>query len=536
MKRTIQTKMLAAGLSLGVVASLVACAPNDSQAPIDSDRNSDAVVGITSRPTTLNSGTTSSQDAGMVAASVFDGLVSLNRNGEIEPMLATEWTTSDDLMTWEFTLRDDVFFHDGEALTAEDVKFTLDEVRPLSPYSAALNGVLESVEVTSDTSVVLNLSAPLAPLLNTLTRERIPILPEHVYGGTDILTNEANLAPIGTGPFAFSSWENPDAIVLERNDKYWGQVAELDNLIFRVIPDRTTLVQSLKSGEIDYVQTYWMPFEQLSALQGDDNLHVEQGRVYPTYTYLSFNVANGPLADEDVRAALFQAVDREYINTVAFQGHAIAADTFVPEAFEWGRDADHMFEDNFPFDADKAAASLDAAGYPAKADGNRFSLRYVFSPTQNPTTQSIGEVIQANFREIGVSVELISMDTAAYLDAVYAKRDYDLSANRLNTGGDPSLGIARLYTSNPEKKAHTNPSVYSNPEVDALWARVGTSLGEERASALKDVQKLLIRDLPSAPIIEEPSYDAISGRFGGLDKFFDAFEHASTNFNYLTLE
>src|SRR5690554_4726471 len=177
-------------------------------------------------------------------------------------MLATEWELSEDGLEMSFTMRDDATFHDGEPLTAEDVKFTLEEGIAYSPYSAWMKDTFREVVIHDDYSFSVMLDQQFAPLLNALTRERAPIMPKHVFEGEDIMSHPANMAPIGSGPYIFESWAEDDTIRLVANEDYWDEMGSVETVVMRVIPDRTALANSLMSGEIDYIQGFWTPMEQ----------------------------------------------------------------------------------------------------------------------------------------------------------------------------------------------------------------------------------------------------------------------------------
>ena len=204
-----------------------------------------AVLAIDADPPTLNLGTTTDFAAGDVSAKILEGLVWLDPQYNPKPSLATAWTVSPDGKTYRFTLRKGVKWHDGKDFTSADVKFTLMEVvGKLHPRAAP---VFKNLGIEVDTpdalTVVVRLQKPYAPLLSQMTVFDAPMLPRHLYEGSNIGTNPANQKPVGTGPFKFGEWKRGASIKLVRNDQYWdGDKPFLESIIFQVIPQAANRV------------------------------------------------------------------------------------------------------------------------------------------------------------------------------------------------------------------------------------------------------------------------------------------------------
>ncbi|MET8520868.1 ABC transporter substrate-binding protein [Nocardioides sp. NPDC004968] len=495
--------------------------------------NETFVIGITSTPSTLNPALSSAADTSLVGDQVFDGLVRIDREGIAQPMLATEWDLSKDGLTLHMLLRDEATFHDGEPVTANDVKYSLEQAAPVGAYGAWIKGVLDEVEVVSDHELNIRLQKPFAPLLNALARERVPVLPSHLYEGTDVTANEYNMKPVGSGPYKFDSIGNDGTITLVANDDYWGEVGAVKTIILRTIPDPTVLVQSLQRGEVDFVSAFYLPNQEVEQLQSNANVHVEEGRIFPTYTYLAYNVENGPLQSPEVRRAIYKAIDRDYVNKTAFMGLSKPAQSFIPSVYSWAQQDQVPFAEELAYDLDEAAELLDEAGYPEDGKGKRFTVRFLYSPDLNPTIATVADAIKANLAEVGITLDVQTTDAANYITQVYTDRNYDMTAVRLNTGGDPSLGISRVYVCNEEKAAYRNASAFCDPDVDAGWAAVAGTNGDGRGDAAQQVQLELLDTLPSVPLIEEVTYDGVSSRFDNLEEYFDAFEYFTPRVNLL---
>jgi peptide/nickel transport system substrate-binding protein len=184
--------------------------------------------------------------------------------------------SSDDL-TYTFRLRP-ATFHDGQPVTSADVVYSMESI--LAPnhgrFQTAFR-VIESITAPDAATVVIRLQRPYAPLISLLTVFDAPILPKHVYEGTDPLTNPANQAPIGSGPFRFVEWVRGERVVLERFDGYFLEPALLDRLIYRVVPQDVARSVALEVGEADLVWGFYMPTSDLDRLDANPNVQVWKG-------------------------------------------------------------------------------------------------------------------------------------------------------------------------------------------------------------------------------------------------------------------
>src|SRR5690606_35419066 len=241
-------KRLAVSLSLLLVTLLVAGSLAGAQAP---RRGGTLVVALGADPEHLNPALTTSYPAAAVGASLYSALIWLDETGRPQPELAESWEISADGRTYTFHLRRDARWHDGRPLTSADVKYTMENL--LGPYHGRFRNAydqLEGIDTPDDHTVVLRLREPYAPLMTLLTVFDAPILPKHIYEGTDPLNNPANFNnPIGSGPFVFREWVRGDRVVLERNPDYFDEPAYLDRLIYRIIPDDLSRSVALEVGE-----------------------------------------------------------------------------------------------------------------------------------------------------------------------------------------------------------------------------------------------------------------------------------------------
>src|SRR5690606_32403098 len=269
-----------------------------------------AIVVLGSDPEHLNPGISTSYPVGAVAANLYSGLVRQRADGTPEGDLAESWTVSDDNLVYTFTLRA-ANFHDGTPVTSADVVFSMNDV--LAPnhgrFITAYNKIA-SIEAPDDGTVVITLKEPYAPLIGLLTVFDAPILPKHLYEGTDPLTNPVNNDPVGSGPFEFANWVRGERVEIVRNDDYFLDQALLDRIIFRVVPQDVARTTALEVGEADLTRGFYLPPAGLPRLEANPDLQVWRGITIPALYFVFINNDTAGLDDPLVRQALMHAVDR----------------------------------------------------------------------------------------------------------------------------------------------------------------------------------------------------------------------------------
>jgi peptide/nickel transport system substrate-binding protein len=378
-----------------------------------------AIVILGSDPEHLNAGISTGYPIGAVGANLYSALVYLDPDGAPHGELAESWTVSDDNLVYTFTLRP-AAFHDGEPLTSADVVYSMEEVlapnhgRFLNAYNA-----IASIEAPDDATVVITLEQPYAPLLGLLSVFDAPVLPRHVYEGTDVLTNPANQQPIGSGPFRFVEWVRGERVVLERYDDYFLEPALLDRLVYRIVPQDVARAVALEVGEADLVWGFYMPPADLDRLEADPNIEVWRGLTIPSLYFVFVNTDNPDLADPRVRQALMHAIDREQIVEQAQGGLGeVAAGPFgAGFAYAYSEAAD--FRDLYPYDPERARELLAEAGV------SDLSLDFVYDSARGAFAAA-AEIMRDNLRQVGITLNVQPVERSVMVERVYG-RQYDLS-------------------------------------------------------------------------------------------------------------
>ena len=437
-------------------------------------------------------------------------------------MLAESWSISDDGLTYVFNLRKGVTWHDGKPFTSADVVFTFEEMLSFHPASSGLLARMKSIRALDDYTVEITLTEPFAPMLISMTEENVAIQPKHVFEGTDIVDNPANLAPVGTGPFRFSSFRAGESVELVRYDGHWNQPKPyLDRIVFQVIPDKSSQVRALRAGDVDLINAFTLDLAAVGELKADDSILLDPGRDPAVeMAMLFYNTLRTPLNDPRVRQALLMALDRKLIVRSAYSGHAVVGKAAIPSRFGWANDGSVNLVEMYPHDPKAAASLLDEVGLPADENGKRISLEFLYR-SDNPGALALADIIRSNWGQIGVDVTLAGRESAVWQENFFKTRNYDVSYGTYTSRKDPELGVGRVYRCEKDaSRAWTNPTGYCNPEADALWkaAATATSL-DERGRLYTEVQRILARDISTVLLAELVQYDAVNVKLGGVDKF-----------------
>lgn len=473
------------------------------------------VVAIDSDPGGLNPAITTQGGTHTASELLYNGLVGLDDDLQPVPELAESWEIEDDGRVYTFTLRDDVVWHDGEPFTSADVVFSFEEVLTElhSRTAASLGQALESVEAPDDTTVVFTFAEPYAPLLLQLDVTEAPIVPRHVYEGTDLQENPANNAPIGTGPFRFVSYEPDSEIVFEANPDYFvdGQ-PQLDRIVQRIIPERSTQIIALEAGEVDWLWSVSGPDrERLLADDAYGSLETSRnpGGANCIMT-VSFNLERPLFQDVELRRAIAQAIDREaFLQNVIF-GEGRVAEAPISSGIPWA----HGEGIELPaYDVVAAEAALDAAGWVREGGGVRTAqgvegvedgTPLAFDFVAFPTFQRYGELLRTQLAAVGAEVELRPLDPPVFAETVFTNRDFDTNIISYCNGNDPEIGVRRMFDSRQIGPVpFSNAAAYSNPEVDALLDEArGLVDVEDRTPIYQELQEIVAADLPYIPIVE----------------------------------
>ncbi len=468
--------------------------------------------------------TISAHAATRVFNQVYETLIGFNDDMSFRPLLAESWETPDDV-TYVFTLREGVMFHNGREMTAEDVKYSFDRVLGNSEAgdigalgnSASYYAGIASIEVLDTYSIQFTLAEPNAAFMSTLTSSYGAIVCKEVVDENDgSLSTIASMS--GTGPFMYSESVVDNYITLVKNPNYWMDGApSLDTINYYLMADESTRFSALQTGEINLTTLSAM---NLSDAQSDENIAVISYQSND-YTFLGFNLSREALQDQNVRQAMSLAIDRAAIIDYVYNGEAVPT-TFVPPAMgRWTWDAvseSPLYTQNI----DEAKALMEAAGY---SEDNRLTLTMAVGLLDS--IRDTGTVIQQQLAEIYIDIETTDLESGAYVDQwkimSTPEADFDLMCGQNGAGTDPNRAVGFFYSTG----AGANVWGYSNERVDEL-CELGLATTDEtlRAEYYTEAQQIIVDESPNLWFANQTTYF-----FAGAD--VQGFEPYAANPNDL---
>lgn len=430
---------------------------------------------------------------------LYNRLVRLDDNFVVVPDLASSWEIPDNL-TYIFHLRKGVKFHNGREMTADDVKYSLNRV--LDPKTASPGrsyiSLITSIDVVDRYTVKLHLSAPLASLLDGLTSDNCSIVAK------EIVEANGNLQRVdaGTGPFMLKEWVADNSMTLVRNPDYFEKDApSLDKVIFRVIPEQTSLLAGVRSGDLDMATINDGAVIRQAV---KDSKVVVMNKPGLNMRIFSFNTSRKPFDDVRVRQAVASVLDRSEILTVAEFGMGKPTGPIPVAATQWALPVDKL-----PFakpDAAKAKKLLAEAGYP-----NGFSFKITCSSTYEGGL-AVAQVVQNELKEIGIDAQLEVVEWGVYIDK-WTKRDYDTMIELRGGSGEPDRFLYRTFYST----GGVNNFLFKDAEVDKLLdqGRTQTKTADRQAT-YRQLQTLLVEKAPAVFLYCPNENQVMSSKVSGF--------------------
>lgn len=498
---------------------LAGCAPAVAPTADSGAAPAEAVLtrAMTSEPGKLDPQGPPNSGLSLVLPYLYDTLLVRDVDNTLLPALATDWEVAEDGLSITMTLHADAVFHDGEPVNAAAVKATFERFKEKGVASPIYEGVKQigDIEVVDDLTVRFHFDAPAANFWSTVTMPFAAILsPASIVAADD--DGEGNL--VGSGPFRLAEWQTGQSITLERNPDYaWGPATVanraapyLDKMIFKVIPDATTQLAALETGEVDVLFINQPSHKLQLSANPEVTLHET---VLNSLIYLGFNCAASPFDEPLVRQALSHAVNKDEILTLALGGLGQVADAPLPPTLP-GYDAS-LAEDALGYDPALSAQLLAEAGFAQTTDGawarDGVELRGRLLTSTRQPNEAIATLLQSQLAAIGVAVEIQQLDGRAVMDATNAG-EFELLLWRYDWNDPDALNIF-LSSS---RIGSTNRVAYSNPEVDALLDAGATTLDADARTALYvEAQRLILADAPWQPLYYPVDVIAIRNRIEG---------------------
>jgi peptide/nickel transport system substrate-binding protein len=360
------------------------------------------VIGNTEEPDYLNPVLYTLATSFDVVSATDDPMAAIDNTGKLVPKLATSWTVAPDGMTYTFHLRQGVTWQDGQPFTAADAKFTYESfVNPsVNAYSATGWNSVDHVDTPDAYTVVYHMKSLYAGFLDTVAPQ--PLVPEHILAkSADFNKDPYNRMPIGTGPFQVTEWKSADHITLTAYANYWGGKPKLDRIIFRIVPDQTTLLNELKTGEVNLA--YGMNAQQIADMQKISNHDLSN---LPGLQWYHIDLKQiGFLTETVVRQALDYATPKKQIVQSILRG---AGDVAYGDQspISWAYEPNVTHHD---YNIAKAKQMLADDGFTPGSDGTLQKggtpfVMTLYAVSGDPVTQQVVQVIDSAWAQLGIKM------------------------------------------------------------------------------------------------------------------------------------
>jgi peptide/nickel transport system substrate-binding protein len=445
---------------LGAIAGIGAAQPGGS-----------LTIQVTAEPPGLDlTATPASATAGVVFYNIQEALVKVDAQGKLVPWLAERWQIADDV-SYTFHLKRGVRFHNGRAVTAEDVKFVLDRARdPESkhPHVRQYEDI-GSIQVKDEHTLTVALKKPNAMFLYTLARQGSVIYPREAV-------EQAKSSPVGTGPFTLARWDRGDRIVLKRNPDYHVKgLPRVEQAVFRFISDQNAALAALQAGDVDVVAGVGLGPESVEVVRKNPGLQVIVGET-TSDVILALNNSRKPYTDVRVRRAITHAVNKEEVLKGAMFGFGRILGSNIDPLNPYFVDMSKAV----PHDLPKARQLLAEAGYPNGFDA-------VLKVTaQYPYTVRTGEVLAGQLARADIRVKLEQIEWGQWLDRVYKQADYDMTI----------IGHAEGW----DEGNYANPKYYyryDSPRFQDVFRQAQVTPDDRKRRALyQELQRIMVDEAP----------------------------------------
>ena len=435
---------------------------------------------------------------------MFETLLDFDLTGTIQPNLATQWTVSNDGKLITFKLREDVKFHNGKQMTAQDVKFSIEYTK--NPKNGAFGfrglALVDRVETEGKYTLNVYLKKPSAPFLAAMTSiQTFSVIPKESL--PEGMRQPVKFPP-GTGPFKFVEWKPKRRLVLERNGEYWGHKAFIEKIVMRPIRNNTTRVTALRAGDVDMIER--VPHEWVK--------QIEKGKIKgirlvesntANFRRLLFNVASPPFDNKNLRKAVAMAINKREILHGGFFGMGEPVDQKYPKGNKW-------YIEGLPglsYDLQKATKLVKESGYTGKP------IKMLVE--QSDQRQAEAVTLQSQVKKIGLILEFHVMDRGAY-NSMRRKGNFALVFIGGSYRPDPSATYTRHFACEKDlKKRRSNTSGYCDKEMDRIFNKMETEPDPgKRKALLKEVLTKLAEDLPEIPIGFVPRHFGLSEHVKGF--------------------
>jgi peptide/nickel transport system substrate-binding protein len=518
-RRGFLKESLILGGALGSLNFLAACTPAQAPKPGDSSapattapaapgtsgqqRRGGTLVGaFEADPVSLDPHTNSNFSSLQAYDHAYESLTAYDEKLQVVPALAERWETSDDGRTYTFFLRQNVKFHNGQAMTAEDVKYSLDRVldpNTSAPWKSWL-GPVQEVRVVNPATVQFVLGEPFPGLLSGIAGMRGSAIMPAGFAEKENL----KLRAVGTGPFKLVEFVPQDHATYARNPDYWNRdLPYLEGMTFKVLSEENARLAALQAGQVQYALLSAQGVEQLRNTQ---NLQVfKEPYAWVGLTYI--NVSRPPVDDARIRRALRMSVDTNEVIQKSVYGAGVPSGPIPTGYGQW-----YLPPDSLPYnrpDLEGASRLLDQAGFQGGTVAIKCSPQY-------PEFVTTATIMQESFKKIDVDTEIVQLEWGTHVRD-YQAHDYTLSNSANTFRPDPDGYIFNYFHS----KGTLNAGGYRNEDLEPLIAEARAISDEARRKDLYTrIQQVLLEDSPNFWWYAKINHEAVSSRVQGYTPSF----------------
>ncbi|WP_307852448.1 ABC transporter substrate-binding protein [Glaciihabitans sp. dw_435] len=492
-------RYLLSGIGIATAIVLAGCsttAPDSSGGGADSDAT--ITIGSSYEPQNLDNTAGGGQGVSeALNGNVYEGLFTLTDKGEVVNGLASDFTKSDDGLTYTFTLQKDVKFHSGDPLTATDVKYSIDRVRAETSKSSRKSTFdnVKTIATPDDSTVVITLTSKSISLPYNLS---------YVWIMNDAL-KDPTTAEDGTGPYKLGTWKRGSSLSLERDADYWGTAAKNKEVVFTYFTDATALNNALLTNAVDIVTSVQSP-DAIPQFENNADYKVNDGDS-TTKEVLAYNDRVAPFNNVKVRQAISAAIDKKKLLTSVWGDYGTLIGSFVPPTDPWYEDLNSVNA----YDPAKATALLADAGYPK---GFEFTLD---TPDYDPHP-IVAEFLKSELAKVGITVTINTITADEWYTKVYQKLDFQATLQE--------------HVNHRDIVFYGNPDFYwgyNNPKVTTLIDQSETSdTTDEQTAKLKEANEIIANDAASGwlylyPQIVVAASNVTGYPLNGINSQFFAF-------------
>ncbi|WP_345241031.1 glutathione ABC transporter substrate-binding protein [Pontibacillus salipaludis] len=463
---------------------------NDKKTPPSSEEG--LTIAVESNFTSLDPHDTNDNQSYSAQSAIYEGLLGFDKDLNIVPVLAKEYSANEDSTEFTFTLKEGITFHDGAPFNAEAVKANLDRLSdPESQLRrASLFELVEKTEVLSEYEVKVTLKEPFGAMPNNFAHPAAGMISPKALeqSNQDLARN-----PAGTGPFKFVEWKSGDHLTVEKNEEYREEgLPKVDKIEFKPVPESGSRVAMLQTGEADFA--FPVAPNQVETLKEEEGVSIET-KPSLVVKYFSMNTMKEPFTDPKVRKAMNYAIDKEAYIKVVYDGYATQTKSVIAP------NTQHYEEqDVYEYDPEKAKELLAEAGYP---DG--------FETTIWGGTSSLKQKMMSFYKQqlsqVGVTLNVVPMEGGTLGDKIWGVDNPDDAELELYNGGwspstaDADWGMRPLFSSNSFPPDAYNTAYYKNEKVDELLQKgLSTADDKERGEYYTEAQKIIWDESPWVPL------------------------------------